>query len=165
MVDKKFIKNLQGKDFVTHEGLLNEFHKKGGVEITTELISSDGGVYIFKATAIVNKCADGSSREEPLDDYVKKFTAHGDASKENVSSFVVKHFIRMAETRAVNRAMRLATNIGMCSVDEVSETKSTDEKLSLVCVKCGTGITGKVSKFSRDKFGKCLCMDCQKKEK
>ncbi len=77
MVDKKFVKVLQGKEFVTHEGLLDEFHKQGGVEITSELVSSEKGVYIFKAIAtmqIVN-------RDKSV--ITKKFTAHGDANEKN----------------------------------------------------------------------------------
>ena len=171
MVDKKFVKVLQGKEFVTHEGLLDEFHKQGGVEITSELVSSEKGVYIFKAIAtmqIVN-------RDKSV--ITKKFTAHGDANEKNVSTMVVKHLIRMAETRAINRAMRLATNIGMCSVDEMGENKpdikkptesgsyGEDVEVSNKCSKCNAGVTDKVKKYSIDKFEKVLCIPCQEKEK
>lgn len=33
-----------------------------------------------------------------------------------------------------------------------------------VCEKCGTGVTEKVANYSKDKYGKVLCFDCQKKE-
>lgn len=31
-----------------------------------------------------------------------------------------------------------------------------------VCSKCGDEVTGKVAKYSKEKFGKVLCFDCQK---
>jgi len=31
---------------------------------------------------------------------------------------IFPHRLRMVETRAINRALRLATNIGMCSAEE-----------------------------------------------
>lgn len=33
-----------------------------------------------------------------------------------------------------------------------------------VCEKCGAGVTEKVANYSKDKYGKVLCFDCQKKE-
>lgn len=36
-------------------------------------------------------------------------------------------------------------------------------KTNFVCSDCNKGITEKVHKFSTDKMGKALCMDCQKK--
>lgn len=33
-----------------------------------------------------------------------------------------------------------------------------------VCEKCGEGVTEKVANYSKDKYGKVLCFDCQKKE-
>lgn len=47
------------------------------------------------------------------------FTRIGDASKDNVNPKIAPHIIRMAETRAVARALRLACNNGMCSVEEL----------------------------------------------
>ncbi|GAH86573.1 unnamed protein product, partial [marine sediment metagenome] len=38
------------------------------------------------------------------------FEAHGDATSENVGDFIKPHFIRMAETRAIARALRWYTN-------------------------------------------------------
>lgn len=33
-----------------------------------------------------------------------------------------------------------------------------------VCEKCGEGVTEKVANYSKDKYGKVLCFNCQKKE-
>jgi hypothetical protein len=49
----------------------------------------------------------------------KGFTGYGDADPSNVSSLVHGAEMRVAETRAVNRALRKAYGIGLCSVEEL----------------------------------------------
>jgi hypothetical protein len=47
------------------------------------------------------------------------FVGYGDADPSNVSSMVHGAEMRVAETRAVNRALRKAYGIGLCSVEEL----------------------------------------------
>jgi hypothetical protein len=47
------------------------------------------------------------------------FVGYGDADPSNVSSVVRGAEMRVAETRAVNRALRKAYGIGICSVQEI----------------------------------------------
>ena len=110
-MDKKFIIAINGQNFVTHEGLLNEFHTNGGKSIETKMIdyNENLGMFIFKATV---------AGEKGL------FVGHGDASPMNVNKMIAPHIARMAETRAVNRALRFYNNIGMCSADELGENTS-----------------------------------------
>lgn len=156
MVEKRFIQKLQGKDFVTHEGLLDEFHKNKGVSINTEKLDSPEGMFIFKATV----------RGEKGD-----FTGHGDADDQNVNSNIAKHKMRMAETRAVNRALRLYNNIGMCSIDELKDTADKpgefgkDVNVPNVCSKCDAKISEREKQFSVDVFKKALCRKHQEEEK
>ena len=49
----------------------------------------------------------------------KGFVGYGDADPSNVSPLVRGAEIRVAETRAVNRALRKAYGIGLCSVEEL----------------------------------------------
>jgi hypothetical protein len=49
----------------------------------------------------------------------KGFVGYGDADPSNVSSIVQGAELRVAETRAVNRALRKAYGIGLCSVEEL----------------------------------------------
>ena len=107
-MDKKFIVKLQGKEFVTYEGLLDEAHKRGLSCIETEMVQYDGSECIFKAIVALNG-----------KDGLKTFTGYGDTSASNVNKMIQPHKIRMAETRAKARALRDACNIGMCSVDEL----------------------------------------------
>ena len=155
-MDKKFIKQLQGKDFVLFEGLLNEFHTNGGTEIRTAIISTDP--FIIQATV---KGKGG-----------KVFQGIGDADEKNTGALVAKHKYRMAETRAIARALRWYNNIGMCSADELGgEPETPKEKPAGVgddgedCVECGAGIPPVVAQYSQDKFDKFLCRPCQDKER
>ena len=49
----------------------------------------------------------------------KGFVGYGDADPSNVSPLVRGAEMRVAETRAVNRALRKAYAIGLCSVEEI----------------------------------------------
>jgi len=97
---------LNGKTYVTQAGLLNEAHKKGLKSITTEMLEfRDKELAVVKSTVTMK------------DNSV--YTGYGDATKDNVNSMIVKALLRMAETRATNRALRLATNIGVTSIEEL----------------------------------------------
>jgi hypothetical protein len=63
------------------------------------------------------------------------FVGYGDADPSNVSALVHGAEMRVAETRAVNRALRKAYGIGICSIEEIgsstrqSESERVSEKL------------------------------------
>jgi hypothetical protein len=69
------------------------------------------GRWVFKA--VVYKSA-----------HSKGFVGYGDADPSNVSSMVRGAELRIAETRAVNRALRKAYGIGLCSVEELGAFSS-----------------------------------------
>jgi hypothetical protein len=52
----------------------------------------------------------------------KGFVGYGDADPSNVSPLVRGAEMRVAETRAVNRALRKAYGIGLCSVEELASS-------------------------------------------
>ena len=52
----------------------------------------------------------------------KNFVAYGDADESNVSPSVHGAELRIAETRAVNRALRAAYGLGFCSVEELASS-------------------------------------------
>jgi hypothetical protein len=101
---------LDGKWYVTHAGLLRLSVRRGCAGIRTVAIQrlSDppANRWVFKAT--VYKLS-GS----------KGFVGYGDADPSNVSPLVRGAEMRVAETRAVNRALRKAYGIGLCSVEEL----------------------------------------------
>jgi hypothetical protein len=52
------------------------------------------------------------------------FTGTGDASPANVNRRIAPHVLRMAETRAIARAFRLAVNIGVVAIEELGDDVS-----------------------------------------
>ena len=60
------------------------------------------------------------------------FSGYGDASAANVGRMIAPHIIRMAETRAVARALRLACNIGMTSREELGGSDDHAEPAKVV---------------------------------
>src|SRR5207248_8101844 len=56
------------------------------------------------------------------------FVGYGDADPSNVSPLVWGAEMRVAETRAVNRALRKAYGIGICSVEEIGSFPDSSER-------------------------------------
>lgn len=108
-VNDKFIINLQGKSFVTYEGLLDLAHQRGLKSLEVEILQmpdNDNNM-----TAI---CMAMATTED------KTFQDIGDASPGSVNRALVPHLIRMASTRAKARVLRDLTNVGMTAVEELS---------------------------------------------
>ena len=87
-INEKFIININGKNFVTYEGLLDLAHQKNLKSMDVELIQfpqkENNYTAICKATAFTDK---------------EKFTDIGDANPQSVNSNLVPHLIRIASTR------------------------------------------------------------------
>jgi hypothetical protein len=101
---------LDGRWYVTHSGLLSlarRNHCSGvRVQIVREFCDPVSARWVFKATVYKSPRSRG-------------FVGYGDADPSNVSSLVHGAEMRVAETRAVNRALRKAYGIGLCSVEEL----------------------------------------------
>jgi hypothetical protein len=101
---------IDGRWYVTHAGLLRLASRRRcvGIEVEHALESSDPstGRWVFKATVYKSPGSKG-------------FVGYGDADPSNVSSLVHGAEMRVAETRAVNRALRKAYGVGLCSVEEL----------------------------------------------
>src|ERR1700686_985725 len=102
--------NIDGKWYVNHAGLLQIALKRRclGIRTTLQEKVSDSNAcrWVFKATVYKSPRSRG-------------FVGYGDADPTNVSSLVHGAEMRVAETRAVNRALRKAYGIGLCSVEEL----------------------------------------------
>jgi hypothetical protein len=96
------------EDIIDFDTLLADAHKKGLTGIKTELISLD----LIKKDAVFRAEVTGFIKNDKGDIITTGvFTAYGDATNENIKSAMIKpHFIRMAETRAISRALRFYTN-------------------------------------------------------
>jgi hypothetical protein len=100
---------LDARWYVTHSGLLRVAQRRRCSSITTELAEGVSnpkeGRWVFKATVVKSG--------------TEHFVGYGDADPTNVSFLVHGAEMRVAETRAVNRALRKAYGIGICSVEEI----------------------------------------------
>jgi hypothetical protein len=101
---------LHGRWYVTHNGLLGLALRSHcvGIDVRPVPTFSDPSVrrWTFEATVYKSRTCKG-------------FVGYGDADPSNVSSLVRGAEMRVAETRAVNRALRKAYGIGICSVEEI----------------------------------------------
>ena len=104
---------IDGHWYVSHSGLLRLARRKQCAGIHVELLSqfSDpvNSRWAFKATVYKSQTCRG-------------FIGFGDACPSNVSAVVHGAEMRVAETRAVNRALRKAYGIGICSVEELGSS-------------------------------------------
>lgn len=101
---------LNNNWYVTHSGLLKICRRKGctgiDVEAIEKLSDPSQNRFVFRATVTL-------SMKQGC------FVGFGDADPSNVSPLVRGAELRVAETRAVNRALRKAYGIGQCSVEEL----------------------------------------------
>jgi hypothetical protein len=112
---------LEGRWYVTHSGLIHLAERKGcsGIRVQPVREFCDGALsrWVFKATVFKKHDSKG-------------FVGYGDADPSNVSALVRGAEMRVAETRAVNRALRKAYGIGLCSVEELGFSSSRVELLN-----------------------------------
>jgi hypothetical protein len=118
-LDERFVKTIDGRDFVLYAGLLDLAHQKGLTKMAVEIVQNptaeNGYMAIAKAQA-----------ESKLGEL---FVDVGDANPSNCTSKVAKHLLRMASTRAKARALRDFTNIGMTCLEELGDlTDLTEEE-------------------------------------
>jgi hypothetical protein len=101
---------INGAWYVTHAGLIRLAHRSGCAGIRVRLIPEfcDPSLsrWVFETVVYKSKRSKG-------------FVGYGDADPSNVSPLVRGAEMRVAETRAVNRALRKAYGIGLCSVEEL----------------------------------------------
>ena len=109
---------MDGWWYVTHSGLLRLAERRRccgiRVEPAQRFCDPTTARWVFKA--IVYRSA-----------ATKGFAGYGDADPSSVSPLVRGAEMRVAETRAVNRALRKAYGIGLCSVEELRYLSSAAE--------------------------------------
>lgn len=111
-LDDQFTEVLQGGDHVTHEGLIDMAHKDGLALTYTEPVQVPSAEGMSgkqgKSEPVIFRAIVATRRGV--------FTAYGDA---NPGDTMVDAVIRMAETRALSRALRQAVNVGAATAPEM----------------------------------------------
>lgn len=104
------ITRIDNRWYVTHAGLLQLASRRQcrGIRTSLQERLCDPAInrWVFRAVVYKGPASKG-------------FVGYGDADPSNVSSMVQGAEMRVAETRAVNRALRKAYGIGLCSVEEL----------------------------------------------
>lgn len=95
------------KKVVDFKTLLALAHSRGIESVETESLAVNEKFAFFKATVTMT----GG----------KTYCGHGDATPANVRPDMVIHMIRLAETRAIVRALRLAVNVGEVGAEELAD--------------------------------------------
>ncbi len=109
IIDPRFIREIEGKQYVLYAGILSQAHQMNLNRIEVEILqyptSENHMTAICKAVV--------ESKDGDL------YVDIGDANENNCNPRVVKHLLRMASTRAKARALRDFTNIGMTCLEEL----------------------------------------------
>ena len=104
--------------YVTHTGLVRLARRKKCCGINVEAVNSlcdpTARRFVVKATVYSSKSSFG-------------FVGYGDADPSNIPPLVRGAEMRVAETRAVNRALRKAYGIGLCSLEELNTVARSGE--------------------------------------
>jgi hypothetical protein len=107
---------VNGAWYITHAGLLRIARRCVGIQVEALSAFCDASLsrYAFKATLYKSRVCKG-------------FVGHGDADPSSVSNLVLGAEMWVAETRAVNRAIRKAYGVGICSVEEIGALPRTSD--------------------------------------
>jgi len=101
---------LDGAWYFTHTGLIRVARKNKCmgicVRVVPDFCDPKAKKWAFEATVFKTRACRG-------------FVGYGDADPSNVSPLVHGAEMRVAETRAVNRALRKAYGVGICSAEEI----------------------------------------------
>ena len=118
-------------DMTSFEQLLADAHEKFGnrMHIRTEIVKDGNGILqidyekkrvVFKAQVYILE--NMMTEKNLFKEHVRVFEGHGDA--EGITNDKIKvHWIRMAETRSICRALRWATNNAKAAIEESEEGK------------------------------------------
>jgi len=115
------VQYLDGRWYITHSGLLQIAQRRRCSGLRTSLLTkfcdSAANRWVFRATVYKSP-------------HSKGFVGYGDADPSNTSPLVRGAEMRVAETRAVNRALRKAYGIGLCSVEELGSFSTPQKPLA-----------------------------------
>jgi hypothetical protein len=110
-LDERWIIEIDGNQFVKYAGLLDYAHQIGIGSIEVEplqLPTKDNGNFAICRASVVSKVGES-------------FTDIGDANPTNCNAKVGKHLLRLASTRAIARALRSFTNVGLTALEELAD--------------------------------------------
>lgn len=114
---ERFVKNLQGRDFILYGGLLELVKQRGLKRVTTRVIQIPSDANKMYAVVEAEVELDGGEVYKEI----------GDASPRSVNRTIEPHILRMASTRAKARAFRDAIGIDMVALEELGDVSSEED--------------------------------------
>jgi len=115
---------LNGSWYVTHSGLLRLAQRRhcAGIHVRpiVKFCDPTRSRWAFKAVVYKSRTCKG-------------FAGVGDADPDNVGFIIRGAEMRAAETRAVNRALRKAYGIGICSIEEIGSLATLTQSQRQAC--------------------------------
>jgi len=143
------ILSIDDKWYITHAGLLRIALRRRCHGIRTVLQERQcdplAGRWVFKATVFKESDSKG-------------FVGYGDADPSNVSPLIRGAEIRIAETRAVNRALRKAYGIGLCSVEELGSLSAPPSSTIRPAEPAGSHAAGSSNNGHQPRLRDQLCL-------
>lgn len=116
--NSQHVVSVSGRKFITFVGLQARMADQGKGLIGTEVEvlqngdDHESGRWVIKVGLTLKHWQSGE---------IASIQAIGDASEKNVGKMIQPHMPRMAETRALVRALRLATRSDYTAVEEIGE--------------------------------------------
>lgn len=150
--------NIKGKDYVMVNERILEFRKN------YPNYSLESEIVILNEESVTIKAI--------VKDETGRVVATGFANEDKATSIINKtSYVENCETSAWGRALGclgIGIDTSIASAEEVTTAiKKQNAELveaKQVCACCGASITEKVAKYSKAKYGKELCYNCQKGE-
>lgn len=172
-VNEQFVISLKGKQFVLLAGLLDLAHQQGLRSIETEVMAE---LCIPEEKRFVVR-AIGRFRTGEGEDAI--WSAHGDSDPTNSQMRGAE--LRHAETRAIARMLRFATNVAMTAFEELgpdaehqnghqeahaartgppqrAKHDPTDHAEKTACAVCGAAVPAAVANAAVKEFAETLCI-------
>ena len=153
--------------------MVNESLTKHGIFSTVdvnikevrEVTTSKGNKEILASVETVVTLIDSDSGETAKISGVGSGQDAGDKSLAKAQTQAIKYAYRNSLAIATDDDPEADTHTDEVmngNKNSVQKSKPYSKNNSSVCSDCGTSISQKVADYSKAKFGKCLCMDCQK---
>ena len=82
----------------------------------------------------------------------------------NYKPLLAKYDLKAVESSVIQyyeAVLSVTDEIMNGNKNSAAKSKTYSKNNSSVCADCGTSISQKVADYSKAKFGKCLCYDCQ----
>jgi hypothetical protein len=140
---------LDGRWYVTHAGLLRlaNRHRCASIQVQplAKFCEPTSNRWVFRATVYKTSRSNG-------------FVGYGDADPSNVSLLVRGAEMRVAETRAVNRALRKAYGIGLCSIEELGAFRGSSPNTAFGGASKSQTVSGNGSNHGQPRLRDRLCL-------